>query len=82
MVITVEDMDRFKEMQDETPKQLVVIDTIQFFEIEIPADMNPNEFVDTDECRKLCADKILSQTTDLRFENVLLTFNEQLEMWE
>ena len=81
MVITIEDMNRFREMEEDTPKKLLVIDTMQFFEIEIPEDMDAEEFVNSEECRKICADKILDQTTDLKFEDQLLEFNEETETW-
>lgn len=67
-MITQEDINRFNEMQESVPKQLLLIDTMQFFEIEIPEDQDPQKFVDSDICRQICADKILSGVTDLRLE--------------
>lgn len=75
-MITAEDIQRFKEMEEDTPKKLVVIDTGQFFEIEVPADIDTEEFLDSEECRKICADKILDQTTDLIIDRVLTDQNE------
>jgi hypothetical protein len=45
--------------------KLLIIDTMQFFEIEVPADTDPETFINSEECRKECADRILNQTTDL-----------------
>ena len=67
-MITQEDIDRFEAMQEATPKQLLIIDTMQFFEIEIPADQDPENFIDSDICRQICADKILGGMTDLKLE--------------
>lgn len=69
-MITSEDIERFRQMEKDAPKKLVVIEIQQFFKIEIPADVDPKEFVDTDECRQICADKILDQTVDLVVESV------------
>ena len=69
-MITAEDIERFRQMEEDAPKKLVVIETQQFFEIEIPADIDPEEFVNSDECRQICAGKILDQTTDLIVERV------------
>jgi len=70
-MITGEDIERFRQMEEDAPKKLLVIDTQQFFEIEIPADIDPEEFLDSDECRQICADRILDQTTDLNIDRVV-----------
>lgn len=58
-MITSEDIERFRQMEADSPKKLLVIDTQQFFEIEIPADLDPDDFLNSDECRQICADRIL-----------------------
>ena len=75
-MLTQEDIDRFREMEESSPKQLLVIDTQQFFEIEIPADMNAEEFLNSDECREICADRIKDQTTDLNLDRVATTMTD------
>lgn len=55
----------------ESKTKLLVVDTIQFFEIEIPADMDEKEYLNSEECRKQCADRILNQTTDLQIDRVI-----------
>jgi len=72
-MLTGEDIQRCMDEHNDTPKQLVVIDTMQFFEIEIPADVDPEDFLDSDACRKECADRIINQTTDLNIDRVLKT---------
>lgn len=67
-MITQEDIDRLEEEAAQVPKQLLIIDTMQFFEIEIPKDQDPEKFVDSDICRQICADKILGGMTDLKLE--------------
>ncbi|AWY09369.1 hypothetical protein vBRpoPV13_12 [Ruegeria phage vB_RpoP-V13] len=71
-MITGEDIERCKEeAANAAGTKLMVIDTMQFFEIEIPADMDEDEFLNSDECRKECADRILNQTTDLQIDRVI-----------
>lgn len=70
-MITGEDIQRLEEEQNNQPKKLVVIDTMQFFEIEIPEDVDAEEFLNSDECRQECADRILNQTTDLKLDRIL-----------
>lgn len=66
-MITQDDIDGMTE-----PKtQLVVIDTMQFFEIEVPLDTDPEIFLTSDECRKICAEQITSNITDLEIHHVL-----------
>ncbi|WHM52923.1 hypothetical protein [Sulfitobacter phage vB_SupP_AX] len=70
-MITGDDIRRMEEEAAQQPTQLVVIDTMQFFEIEIPADVDAEDFVNSEECRKECAARILNQTTDLDIDRVL-----------
>ena len=72
-MLTGEDIQRCFDEHDNTPKQLVVIETMQFFEIEIPADIDPEDFIQTAECREICAEKITSQMTDLEVQAVAKT---------
>ncbi|ANJ20757.1 hypothetical protein HYO99_gp23 [Roseobacter phage RD-1410W1-01] len=72
-MLTGEDIDRMREEAASQPTKLVVIDTQQFFEIEIPADVDPEFFVNSETCRKECAERILNQTTDLNVDRVLTT---------
>lgn len=62
--------------------KLLVIDTMQCFEFEVPKDINPEEFVNSDACRKECAARILNQTTDLRLDSVYENFNKTTEEWD
>jgi len=70
-MITGDDIRRLEEEAAAVKTQLIVIDTGQFFEIEIPADMDPETFVDSEECREECAARILNQTTDLIIDRVI-----------
>jgi len=70
-MITGDDIRRLEEEAAAVNTQLIVIDTGQFFEIEIPADMDPETFVDSEECREECAARILNQTTDLIIDRVI-----------
>lgn len=78
-MITGEDIDRcIEEKQD---KKLVVVDTMQFFEFEIPADQDPEEFINSTECRAECAALILNQTTDLTLDRVYTKYDTVNEEW-
>lgn len=70
-MITGDDIRRLEEEAAEVGTKLVVIDTQQFFEIEIPADVDPETFVNSEECRQECAARILNQTTDLTIDRVI-----------
>lgn len=70
-MITGEDIERLEEEAAQVKTQLVVIDTQQFFEFEIPADMDPEEFVDSEYCRFESARRIINQTTDLTIDRVI-----------
>lgn len=70
-MITGDDIRRMEEEQAAKPHKLLIIDTMQFFEIEIPVDVDADYYVGTEECRKICADKILSQMTDLKLERII-----------
>lgn len=48
----------------------LVIETLQFFEIDVPDDTDAESYLDTLECREICADKILSGVTELKLERV------------
>lgn len=69
-MITGDDIQRLEEEAAATPTQLLIIDTMQFFEIEVPVDVDPEEFVASSECYQICAGKILSGTTDLKLERI------------
>ena len=70
-MITGEDIQRLEDEAAKVSKKLLIIETQQFFEIEVPQDIDPEEFVFTDECKQECANKILSGLTDLTVEDVL-----------
>lgn len=61
--------------------KLVVIDTQQFFEFEIPADKDPDEFLNSDTCRMECVMRIMNQTTDLTIDRVCTQYDEVNEQW-
>lgn len=48
----------------------LIIDTAQFFEIEIPEHIDPDWYINTQECRDECADRIKSGFTDLNLERI------------
>ena len=58
-----------KETVAKTTKMLI-INTVQYFEIEVPIDADPYDYIDTEECRKICANSLLSQRTSLMLERV------------
>lgn len=78
-MITEEDIRRCEE--EKQGLKLVVIDTQQFFEFEIPADMDPDEFLNSDTCRMECAMRIMNQTTDLTIDRVCTQYDEINEQW-
>jgi len=80
-MITGDDIRRLEEEATRVGKKLLIVETQQFFEIEIPADINTHEYVETDECKKICADKILSGITDLYVERVYTEYNEVTGEW-
>jgi len=80
-MITGEDIERCEEEQDKVSKQLVVIDNMQFFELEIPADQDPYEFLNSQECREECAARILNHTTDLTIDRVYTRYDPIKEEW-
>jgi len=78
-MITGEDIQRCKDKKQGV--KLIVVDTQQFFEFEIPEDQDPDEFVNSAECRAECAARILNQTTDLQIDRVCTEFNISKEEW-
>lgn len=78
-MITGEDIERCKE--EKQGLKLVVIDTGQFFEFEIPAGQDAEEFVNSAECRAECAARILNQTTDLIIDRECTEFDETNGYW-
>lgn len=78
-MITGEDIQRCKD--EKQGLQLVVIDTQQFFEFEIPADQDPEDFLNSDSCRMECAMRIMNQTTDLNIDRVMTKYDEVNEEW-
>jgi len=79
-VITGDDIRRLEEEKALAGKKLIVIETQQFFEIEIPKDIDPEAYLLTDECKRECADKILSGLTDLTIEDILY-WDKTKEEW-
>lgn len=75
-------VDQIEEWEEKKGKILVVVETMQFFEIEIDADQDPEAFIDSEECRKECADRILNQTTDLMLDRVYRKYNPENHQWE
>lgn len=61
--------------------KLVVVDTMQFFEFEIPAGQDPDDFINSDECRQECAARILNQTTDLNVDRVYTEYDSVNQEW-
>lgn len=78
-MITQEDIEAFRETKKD--KKLVVVETMQFFEFEIPIDQDPEEFIDSDECRNECAARIINQTTDLSLDRVYMNYDPITEQW-
>lgn len=78
-MITGEDIERCK--AEKQGLKLVVIDTQQFFEIEIPVSMNEKEYINSAECRQKCAAMLLDQTTDLVIDRVCDDYDSVNEMW-
>lgn len=78
-MITGEDIDRCR--QEKQGMKLVVVNTAQYFEFEIPATMDVEEFINSDECRAKCAVSILNQTTDLELDRVYTQYDEGSESW-
>lgn len=70
-MITGDDIRRLEDEAKQVKSKLVVIDTMQFFEIEIAADVDVDEFLDSELCRRECAERILNETTDLKVDRVL-----------
>ncbi len=79
-MITGDDIRRLEEDAAKVGKKLIIIETQQFFEIEVPQDIDPEAFVNTDECKQDCADKILSGLTDLTVEDILY-WNQTKKEW-
>ena len=73
-------MRRLEDEAAKVGKKLLVIETQQFFEIEVPMDTDPEEYLLTDECKQACADKIISGTTDLTIEDILY-WDKTKEEW-
>ena len=78
-MITGEDIDRC--IEEKQGLKLVVVDTMQFFEFEIPEDQDPDDFINSAECRAECAARILNQTTDLTLDRVYNKFDSVNEEW-
>jgi len=78
-MITEEDIQRCKD--EKQGVKLVVVDTMQFFEFEIPENMDPEEFVNSDACRVECAMRIMNQTNDLTIDRVCTQYDTVNEVW-
>lgn len=78
-MITGEDIQRCKD--EKQGMKLVVIDTQQFFEFEIPVSQDPEEFLKSEECITECAALILNQTTGLTIDRVYKTYDPVNEEW-
>jgi len=79
-VITGDDIQRLEDDAAKVGKKLLIIETQQFFEIEVPQDINTEAFVLTNECKQECANKILSGLTDLTVEDILY-WDQTKEEW-
>ena len=80
-MITGEDIRRLEEEAEKVDKKLLVIETQQYFEIEVPVDVDPTDYVNSEQCRKICAARILDQTTDLVLQEILTTYDPESEYW-
>lgn len=69
-MITTEDIERFRQMQEDQPKKTVVIETMQLFEIEIPADIDAQTFVNSQVCRDECSELIKHGIVDLTIDRI------------
>lgn len=78
-MITGEDINHC--IEEKQGMKLVVVDTMQFFEFEIPLDQDPEEFINSKECRAECAALILNQTTDLTLDRVYTKYDSVNEEW-
>lgn len=78
-MITIEDINRCKDEKQNL--KLVVVETTQFFEFEIPANQDPEEFVNSTDCLLKCAAQILNQTVELTVDRVCTEYDETNEMW-
>lgn len=78
-MITGEDIDRMIEEEKNQKTKLLVIDTMQFFEIEVPMDVDPDWFLSTQACADICADKIKGGMTDLNLDRVITEKDEHGE---
>lgn len=68
-MITGDDIRRLREESQEE-KRTLVVDTLQFFEIEIPADKDPEEYVNSTECKLECAKQILDGDIELDLDHI------------
>lgn len=78
-MITEEDVQRCKD--EKQGVKLVVIDTQQLFEFELPASQDLEEFLVSEKCRKECAELILNQTTDLIIHRIYTKWDPVNEEW-
>ena len=62
----------------EEPEKIMVIDILNHFKIEIPADVDAHQYLRSEECRKVCADKIMSGEIKLAMERVRDTNHEDV----
>lgn len=51
--------------------KLIVVDTMQFFEIEVPVDTDEEEYLQSQDCKDQCAELIRTGMTELNLERVL-----------
>ena len=56
--------------KEDKQTKVLVIDTFGFFEIEIPVEIDVNWYIRSEECRKICAEAILSHVNSLTLERV------------
>ena len=78
-MITGEDIAELE--RNKVGKKLIVIETMQFFEIEVPITQDVDEFMESEECRKHCASLIEFGFTDLTVDRVLENYDPIKEEW-
>ena len=66
-------------VKETEPMKELVIDIDRFFRIKIPMDADPYDYIDTEKCRKICANSLLSQRTSLMLEYI--EEPENLNIW-
>ena len=76
-MITGEDIQRCED--EKQGVKLVVVDTQQFFEFEIPVHLDAENYINSAECRALCAALIL--TIDLVIDHICTEYDSVNKEW-